>query len=78
MYYNYLIYIIILKCVIFSASICSRCNNRCDKNKDKEFRELVLREKYLSRKLALKEQETHDYVVSIVHVIVISNDLIIS
>lgn len=51
----------------FSATICSRCNNRCDKRErtDQAFRELVLREKYLLRKLAIKEQEIQDYSVSI-------------
>lgn len=51
---------------VFSATICSRCNNRCDKRErtDQAFRELVLREKCLLRKLALKEQEIQDYAVS--------------
>lgn len=68
---NYLIDIIVLKYIIFSAPVCSKCNNRCDKSErtDKAFRELVLREKCLLRKLALKEQEIHDYAVSIVYIL---------
>lgn len=64
--YYCLIDIIVLKCIIFSATICSRCNNRCDKSErtDQAFRELVLREKCLLRKLALKEKEIQDYAVS--------------
>lgn len=51
----------------FSATICSRCNNRYDKRdgKDQAFQELVLREKFLLRKLALKEQELQDNAVSV-------------
>lgn len=51
----------------FSATICSRCNNRCDKRErtDQAFRELMSREKCLLRKLAIKEQEVQNYVVSI-------------
>jgi len=69
--YNYLIDIMVLKYIIFSAPVCSRCNNRCDKSErtDKAFRELVLREKCLIRKLALKEQEILDYAVSIGHIL---------
>ncbi|XP_050435965.1 pre-mRNA-splicing regulator female-lethal(2)D isoform X2 [Adelges cooleyi] len=45
------------------STICSRCNNRCDKKErtDQAFRELMLREKVLLRKLAIKEQEINDY-----------------
>lgn len=59
-------YITVLLCTIFSATICSRCNNRCEKRErtDQAFRELVLREKCLLRKLALKEREVKDYAVS--------------
>lgn len=51
----------------FSATICSRCNNRYDKKEDKDqaFQELVLREKFLLRKLVLKDQELQDYAVSV-------------
>ncbi|VVC31690.1 Hypothetical protein CINCED_3A015681 [Cinara cedri] len=47
----------------FSATICSKCNNRYDKRegKDQAFQELLLREKFLLRKLAIKEQELQDY-----------------
>jgi len=57
----------------FLASVCSKCNNRCDKRErtDQSFRDLVLREKCLLRKLALKEQEIHDYAVSILYISVI-------
>ncbi|XP_025421072.1 pre-mRNA-splicing regulator female-lethal(2)D-like isoform X2 [Sipha flava] len=48
-------------------TLCSRCNKRCEKKErtDQDFRELVLREKCLLRKLANKEQEIQDYIAQL-------------
>ncbi|XP_050535749.1 pre-mRNA-splicing regulator female-lethal(2)D [Daktulosphaira vitifoliae] len=63
MYKNAMSRVRVLEAKANEATICSRCSNRCDKKEqnDQAFRELVLREKVLLRKLAIKEQEIQDY-----------------
>jgi len=59
MYKNAMSRVRVLEAKANEATVCSRCDK--SEHTDQAFRELVLREKSLLRKLALKEQEIHDY-----------------